>query len=227
MGVSVVIPVYNEEKSLAACLDSLKNQEEMPDEIIVVNNNSTDSTVEVAKRFNVRILSETKQGTSFARNTGFNAAKYDIIARTDADSQVPPDWIKRIKSHFIDPTVVAVSGPAFFSDFLPQVFQYKQPIFRCFFTLAKLKLGHNMLFGPNMAVRKTAWEQIKDKVCTSDKDVHEDIDVAVHLHSLGKIDVDPSLVVKTSFRRWKKHHSYLDYSRRFFTTTNHKKERYV
>jgi len=55
MKVSVVVPAYNEEAYIGNCLESLTNQKVKPDEIIVVNNNSTDATVKIAKRFPVRI----------------------------------------------------------------------------------------------------------------------------------------------------------------------------
>lgn len=56
MRVSLVIPIYNEEKYIKKCLDSVKCQVEKPDEIIVVDNNSTDNTVNIAKKYNVRLL---------------------------------------------------------------------------------------------------------------------------------------------------------------------------
>lgn len=100
MKVSVVIPAYNEEKFIKKALKSVTNQLVDADEIIVVNNNSSDKTVEITRSFSVRIIDEKKQGMISARNTGFDNAKYDIIARIDADVQVPPDWIQRIKRNF-------------------------------------------------------------------------------------------------------------------------------
>src|ERR1700691_1182278 len=90
------------------------------DEIIVVDNNSTDRTVEIAQKYPVKIIHEIQQGVTPARNQGFNEARYEIIARTDADTILPPTWIKRIKKAFENPEVVAVSGPASFYD-LPNI----------------------------------------------------------------------------------------------------------
>src|ERR1035437_9820650 len=89
MKVSVVIPAYNEEKYIGACLDSLMDQKEKPDEIIVVNNNSTDNTAKIVKKYPVRLINEEQQGMIPARNRGFNEAKFEIIARTDADTILP------------------------------------------------------------------------------------------------------------------------------------------
>src|SRR6266567_2953645 len=93
--ISVVIPVYNEEKYLGKCLDSLMRQNVKADEIIVVDNNSTDNSVAIAKKYPIRVVFEKTQGMIPARNHGFNEARYEIIARTDADTILPVNWIKR------------------------------------------------------------------------------------------------------------------------------------
>src|SRR3989344_7794863 len=100
MKISVVIPAFNEEKNIDKLIQSLLNQEEPADEIIVVDNNSTDHTDAIVKNYNVRILHEPKQGITHARNRGFDEAKYEIIARTDADTVLPTDWIRKIKNDF-------------------------------------------------------------------------------------------------------------------------------
>src|SRR5690348_7890348 len=100
--ISVVIPAYNEEDYIENCLKSLMRQEVMPDEIIVVNNNSTDRTEEIVKKYPVILITEKKKGTIAARNAGFDMAKGNIIVRTDADTVVPTNWIKKIKEDFQD-----------------------------------------------------------------------------------------------------------------------------
>ena len=216
MKVSVVIPAYNEEGYLNNCLDSLMAQTVMPDEIIVVNNNSTDKTVAIAKKYPVRIINEKKQGRTPARNRGFSEAQYEIIARTDADTIVPPTWIKQIKQQFKDKKLVALSGPAHFYD-LPDVVKQGKLTTEAFFSyirLFKQIMKYDCLYGPNTALRRDAWEKIKNEVCMDDNEVHEDIDIAVHLAPLGKIVFDYNFVVESSFRRWKKIESYFDYTNR-------------
>jgi len=226
MKVSVVIPAYNEEAYLAACLDSLMKQEDPADEIIVVNNNSTDDTVAIAKRYPVRVITEKSQGRTPARNKGFNEAQYEIIARTDADTIVPPDWIKRIKKHFRDKELVAVSGPAHFYD-LPEVVKRGKLTTEAAFSyirIFKQIMKYDCLYGPNMALRKSAWELIKDEVCLDDKEVHEDIDIAVHLAPVGKILFDYNSVVESSFRRWTKIEPYFDYTNRMIKSIRKHKQ---
>lgn len=75
-----------------------------------------------------------------------------------------------------------------------------------------------------MAIRKSAWEKIKNTICHQDSCVHEDTDLAIHLGKIGKIKVDSMLVVASSFRRYKKLYTYYEYPKRLFQTLNsHKK----
>ena len=215
--ISVVIPVYNEEKYLAKNLDSLMAQNVKPDEIIIVDNNSTDNSVAIAKEYPVKIIHESKQGMIPARNRGFNEARYDIIARTDADTILPPTWIKRIKKTFLNEEFVAISGPASFYD-LPKIVKRtslsttkSSRFIKSYNTIVRQFLKHDCLYGPNYALRKNAWEQIKNSVCLDDKKVHEDLDIAIHISPFGKIKFINSLLVKTSARRWKRPEAYLEY----------------
>lgn len=218
MKVSVVIPAYNEASYIGACLESIMQQIEPADEIIVVDNNCTDETVVIAKKYPVKIVTEKKQGMIFSRNKGFNTAQHEIIARTDADTRVPPDWIKRIKSRFEkNKTIIAIGGPAHY-DSLPSVMQAKEWPTNVFFKSLEQVLQHDCLFGPNMAIRKSAWEKVKDEVCLKDSMVHEDIDLSIHLARYGKIFFDKKLVVNSSFRRWTRVKPYIDYPYRALRT---------
>jgi len=226
MKVSVVIPAYNEEKYLGACLKSVLVQTDLPDEIIVVNNNSTDNTVKIASSFpEVTLLHETKQGITPTRNKGFNAATGDIIVRTDADTKVPKTWIKRIKKRFKeDPDLLALSGPARFEK-IPKAMQYKnwQTVILLNATFRQT-FHHDCMFGPNMAIRKFAWEKVRNDICMDDKIVHEDVDLALHTARLGKVLFDEKLVVVSSPRRWQKLLPYLEYPYRYIRTIQHHKQ---
>jgi glycosyltransferase involved in cell wall biosynthesis len=202
MQVSVVIPVFNEEKYLEKCLASIAAQTEKPDELIIVDNNCSDKTVEIAKKFGARIVKEKTQGMIFARNAGFNAAKYEILAKTDADAILPRDWILKIKKNFADPDLGGLSGPAsYFKTSLMSDISIAIA-YNTFTTIGHL-LGHPMLLGPNMALRKSLWEKIRKDVCLSGADVHEDIDLSIHLAVIAKIKFDRHFIVKTTRSRWK------------------------
>ncbi len=227
MKVSVVIPTYNEEKLLPLCLESLMKQTVKPDEIIVVDNNCVDRSVEIAKRYGVTIIREKKQGMSHARNAGFNAAKYDIIAKCDADSVLRPEWIERIRNDFQKRKIVALSGPGYFYDLNKNKTLNKLPKLvhtAIFFKSSRVILGHNILFGSNYCVLREAWQKVKDEVCVDDKAVHEDMDMAVHLSRYGKIGYDRKLVVDVSSRRVRMLNSYYDYPLRWYKTIQHAKD---
>lgn len=219
MKVSVIIPAFNEERHIARCLQYLKGQIESADEIIVVDNNSTDTTAAIANAFNVKVIEEKKQGMIPARNRGFNEARYDIIARTDADTHVPPDWIQQIKKRFVDDLeLLGLSGPAHFYDG-PQVIKRKiWPSKVAVQSTVHSVLKHDAMFGPNMALTKKAWDLIKNEVCQDDNKVHEDTDLAIHLAEHGRIFFDETLVVESSFRRFKKLKPYFEYPYRYLKT---------
>lgn len=201
MKVSVVIPVYNEEKYIEKCLLSLKNQVEKPDEIIVVDNNCTDKTIDIARKFNVLIIRESRQGITYARNCGFNHAKGTIIARCDADVILPPDWIKKIKENFKKNNIDALTGPLVFYDLILPTPLYAE----IFFWFMKLiQKGKETLIGPNMILSKKIWDKVKNDVCLDNNKVHEDIDLTIHINKIGGIiKRDNGLIVNASGRRIK------------------------
>ena len=193
-----MIPAFNEEKNIDKLIQSLLNQEEPADEIIVVDNNSTDHTDAIVKNYNVRILHEPKQGITHARNRGFDEAKYEIIARTDADTVLPATWIKKIKSNFLHNKVVGVSGPFYYAEAPSKNTFYSW----LYLNIVSALVGTPILFGPNMAITKAVWEKVKNEICLDDKRVHEDIDISIHIARLGgKIFIDKTLVIPTSARR--------------------------
>lgn len=223
MTISVAIPVYNEGHYLKACLQSLMSQDEKPEEIIVVNNNSTDNSVEVAKQFPVRIVNETHQGISYARNRGFDEVKSDIIARCDADTILPKNWISRITYDFENNSIDAVTGVANYD--IP--FMGPAATYLYLEIVRMIQMGGGTLIGYNMAFKKEIWEKIKDTVCMDNHTVHEDVDLALHINKIGgKIMHDRKLIVKTSGRRIKEHpiSFFIEYPKRFYTTlkANHR-----
>lgn len=221
MKVSVVIPAFNEEKYIGKCLKSIVNQTVPADEIIVVNNNCTDKTEAIARKFGARIVKEKVQGMTPARNRGFNSVKYEIIARTDADTVVPKDWIKIIKNNFKKKRIDALTGPIYFND--SKLFKSKStvPSHIAWKSFKFISNGRKYLIGPNMILTKAIWKKVKRIVNLDDKRVHEDMDLSLKIAKVhGRIGYDRSLVVGISARRLKKHPEsfFLEYPVRIIKT---------
>jgi glycosyltransferase involved in cell wall biosynthesis len=115
--ISVVVPAVNEELYLGACLESLRRQDLDPDlfEVVVVDNNSTDATADVARSWGVTVVSEPRPGVCWARDAGSRRSRGEIVVSTDADTTFDPGWLSRIDRRFRErPELVAVVGPCRF-----------------------------------------------------------------------------------------------------------------
>lgn len=110
--VSVVIPFYNRAKDVDRCLGSVLRQKPPFDfEIIAIDNDSSDGTLEQLDRHPVRVLSCSRRGASAARNAGIEAAAGSIIAFTDSDCVAARDWLERLVAPMLrDPSITATGG---------------------------------------------------------------------------------------------------------------------
>lgn len=208
--LSIVIPVCNEERYIGACLDSIAAQTQKPDEVIVVDNNSSDTTVQIVRKYRfVTILHEIRQHQSFAQKKGFDAAKGDILGRIDADTMLPKDWVVKVKEAFADePGVVAITGGALPYDV--KMHRFGRAVFRFYSWLASGLGGARLLWGANSAIRAGAWHKVTGKVLLRD-DIWEDQDLSFCLRPLGKIKLLDNIDVGTSFRAL--HHPFFHQAR--------------
>lgn len=172
--ISVIIAARNEEKHLSELLKSLTKQTYMKDkfEVIVVDDRSNDNTAEIVRRFalkysNIRLLQiknvqEHLLGKKRALDTGIRAAKYDLLAFTDADCVLNKRWIEQINKHFTEDTDI-VAGYSYVN--------YKNPFFKylknlersSIFALIAGSFGWNWgitITAGNMAYRKELYEKV-------------------------------------------------------------------
>lgn len=202
--ISVVIPVYNEAPIIARCLTALLLQTDLPDEIIVVDNASTDDTARIASRFaRVRVLREERQGITYARQTGFDAARCDVIARIDADTLVRSDWIEQIRADFCSPCVDAQGGGAAIAELSPGRRFWFSWWYRGFRFWHQRSIGvQPMLYGFNSALRREAWLAARRLVSMGDDRVSEDVDVTIALLRTGHVlRFSPNMMVKARLFR--------------------------
>ena len=200
--ISVIIPAFNEEKILGNCLLSLKEQDFKDFEIIVVDNNSTDKTPEIAKKFGAILVSEKNQGVAFARNKGAKIAKGEILVFTDADTILPKNWLSRIKEECEnDKNLVAFGGSCQFYSGPISARLASKFLLKPFLFLDKFFSGGFNLMGCNMAIKKETF--FKAGGFNEKLKLNEDVEISYRLREIGKVKFDPNFKVKTSGRRFR------------------------
>jgi cellulose synthase/poly-beta-1,6-N-acetylglucosamine synthase-like glycosyltransferase len=113
MKISILIPCHNEEKSIKQCVESCLNQTRKADEIVVVDDSSTDGSLKILKSFgkNIKIIKNRSKGNkSYAQERGLKFIKGDIFVATDGDTIIDKNFVKQIERDFQDPKVAAVGG---------------------------------------------------------------------------------------------------------------------
>ena len=108
--ISVVIPCYNEEDGVRITIGQLPP---VVDEIVVVDNNSTDRTAEVARSLGARVVPETRKGYGAAYQAGLPAATGDVIVTLDGDGTYPADQIPELVDHLVDKQLDFISASRF------------------------------------------------------------------------------------------------------------------
>ena len=198
--ISVVVPTYNEEANIVACLESL-NRQTLPRadyEIIVVDGNSSDRTRELAAPLADLVFVQTSPRVGGARNDGAMKAKGEIVAFADADCVLPPDWLRRIRDDFARYHPVEVYGTVF-----PKEGGLRNHLALALAnTFARLGYHTRTLYyslGCNTAVDRAAF--IRAGMYRS-MDAGEDIEISIRMKQLGGVLFDPRVRVGFSMRRY-------------------------
>lgn len=201
--ISVIIPAYNEQDHLPNCLQSITYQKTLlPYEVIVVDNNSEDDTFKIAKSFGVKAVKEKVRGRSHARQRGAMTAKGRFLAFTEADCEVPNDWVQSVYDYYIKfPQMVGFSGS----------YTYKNSSFpmnwiapfslRLSSFLYKLLYGNHTFRGTNFSIQKNYL--IKAGGFNHSAVPFDDVELGLRAGKLGPIKFNSNIKVLTSDRRIK------------------------
>jgi cellulose synthase/poly-beta-1,6-N-acetylglucosamine synthase-like glycosyltransferase len=181
--ITVVIPARNEEKNIGHCIESILLQTYPIQlfEVIIVDDNSIDSTSAIVTSFNQKNINLIKL-SDFAGNEDLNSykkkaietaislAKGNLIVTTDADCIVQPEWLKTIASYYEDTGSVFIAAPVIYTDILPADSAFKK-FFKIFQSLDFIGLQgitgasvykkiHNMCNGANLAYEKKTFYEV-------------------------------------------------------------------
>ncbi|HLB69694.1 MAG: glycosyltransferase [Candidatus Methanoperedens sp.] len=199
--ISVIIPAYNEEASITACLQSLCNQTLPRDEyeIIVVDGNSKDSTRELAGEYADEVFIQASKKVGGARNDGILRARGEIVATTDADCIIPPEWLEVIKNDFATYDIAQLYGI---------VYPIEKGI-KNWLSLAGAnnfsRLGyytHTLYYtlGCNTAFDRETFIRVGMYRCI---DAGDDLEIARRIRKVGRVKFDSRMRVGFSMRRYR------------------------
>ena len=208
MTISVIVCAHNEERYLGPCLISLAAQTRVPDEILVINNASTDRTASVAAAIpDVRVIDELTKGLVVARERGRRESRGELLVYVDADCRAPATWLQRIERHFAnDRTLIALSGNYRFYDWdwmgraLLRAYDFTLGPATHLLVKYVLRIGV-VFYGGNFAVRRDALERI-DGFDTTIEFHGEDTNLGRRLSRIGNVALRYDCFLFTSARRY-------------------------
>ena len=201
--ISFIIPCYNEEQYIGDCIRSIKKQASerfIFYEIIVVDNNCTDKTALIAFAEGALVVSEKRKGVVFARQKGYEIAKFPLIANIDADSRLGEGWVENAIAHINKDDVVAVTGPLIYDD----VSTSMNIMTKFYYYLAWFSNNYIGVFlqGGNALIKKSALDKVNG-YDTSIAFYGEDTMTAKRIQQFGKIKFVMKLKLHSSPRRLK------------------------
>jgi glycosyltransferase involved in cell wall biosynthesis len=197
--VSIVIPSFNEEAFIKRCLSSIKGQSILQEhedmfEIILVDNNSTDKTVEIGSRYTNKTIINPIKGKLVSRNLGISVARGNIIVAADADCYYPPFWLNTLLEPFnnLNGIYDHISGTSG-SIFNPNIPGIPSPLYNISQYLNKKFVDMTNMSGANSAFWKHKYYQIGrfneniNQMDIGNMHQEEEINFGKNLSKLGEI----------------------------------------
>ncbi len=204
MRLSIIVPAYNEEEHIEKCLKSLSRQKNKNFELIIVDNDSTDRTIEIAKKYSHNIYIEKKRGYHNVVRRGVLKSSGDLIAVCDADGIYPKDWTQKVYDTFNKhKDIVAFYGSIRLHDVNKYTRKIYEKIFYNFMVYMKKK-GIDVCNGPNFVFKKSAYKKAGGYGDRVYNQAGVDIEFGMRLKKIGKIIFVPSIFMWGSLRRAEK-----------------------
>ncbi len=196
MDISVVVPAFNEEKRIRACLESIRAQRTSRSyELIVSDSNSTDRTASIAGEYADKVVVCAERGTARARNEGARLAGGGVLAFIDSDTTLLPGYLDTIYGAFQDGRTLAVSCAFMFTRRSPKLLAAEYAT-NAYYILRSL-CGAATLPGFNVCIRRDAFERLGGfRLCHL-----EDLDMSIRLRQAGRTVYLANRRVVTSSRR--------------------------
>lgn len=214
MTIGVVIPTLNEASYIANCLESLITQSLNPDEVIVVDD-STDETSSLVRSFTSRFsqlnikflhINGAGCGVAAARHLGFTRCNSDIIVSLDADCIAAPQWLESLCEPIIQANTQATTGKIVMSDAPVMIRKITQlGWYGWYYRLVKRFFGFHLFSTANGALTKVVYQKSGGfNYLKQDINELDDAELAARLHPLTPITFVAGAQVTTSFRRFRK-----------------------
>ena len=214
--VSIYIPAYNAEKTIEQTLISIKNQTYKFDEIIVINDNSSDTTMKIVSEFKgVKLINNyTNKGLGYNRNLGFKVSKNEIVAAIDADVVLEKKWLENIIKNFEDNKNI-ICGGRMTEKFTQNNFNLWRAKYYSQNWGEKSFENPPFLFGCNTIQNKSIWKMVKgynEELFTNGEDIeyinkikpHKNIKIKYCAEALSEHLQDDNLQT-LSHRVWRYH----------------------
>ncbi len=219
MTIAILIPCHNEERSIRATIDSCLRQTKMPDEIIVVNDGSTDGTAEILQSFGSKIKVATipvaTGNKSHAQEYGLRFVTTDIFIATDGDTILGRHFTEYTLQNFEDPDVCAVGGyvRSMRYNWITAGRAFEYAIGQNLYKLGQSYIGFMLVIPGAAGAFRT--ETFKKYITFDHDTLTEDLDFTYRLHKYGlRIGYDRRMIVFTQDPMTL--HSYVNQMRRWY-----------
>ncbi|MCB9810812.1 MAG: glycosyltransferase [Candidatus Nomurabacteria bacterium] len=220
MKISILIPCHNEEKSIEACVSSCLNQTRLPDQVIVVNDGSTDRSGEILKKFGDRIqvitLPKATGNKSYAQEIGLKFVTGDVFISTDGDTMLNERFVEFVEEDYTkNPELTAVGGyvRSLRHNWLTACRAYEYAVGQNLHKLAQHHLAFLFVIPGAAGVFRT--EHFNKYISFEHDTLTEDLDFTYRLHEQDlKIMYDRRIIVYTQDPATL--HSYINQMRRWF-----------